>query len=161
MVTIPKLRIAARLLVVLCTCLAPFRAHSENISYLWIRFQSGAVLSINLDDGPNISFNDETVEFGNLSFNIDDIKGYTFGKDEYTAVENVGGEPSVSFIGANKISIAGGGTGRITLANVAGVPYPVDFSEKDERRCVIDISSLPAGVYVLSASRQTIKFRKR
>lgn len=125
--------------------------------------KSGNHVSISIADQPKIMFTDGVMSVGTEDFLVSNVSKYLIGTDEVLGVNGV--KDDNLHIDANDAA-----NGKVSIDNYSGQVIRMYSSNGMEVQCnvkvtanraVLDYSSLPAGVYILSIGKETIKIQKR
>lgn len=125
--------------------------------------KSGNHVSIPIAEQPKILFEDGVMRVGTEDFLVSNVSKYLIGTDEMLGIKGV--QENNLHIDANDAV-----NGKVRIGNYNGQVVKMFSSDGIEVACdvkvasnhaVIDYSSLPAGVYILSIGKETIKIQKR
>lgn len=125
--------------------------------------KSGNHVSITIKDRPKITFEDGVMRIGTEDFLVSNVSKYLIGTDDVLGIDGV--KENKLHIDANNAV-----NGKVSIDNYSGQLIKMYSSNGMEVSCdvkvtnshaIIDYSSLPAGVYILSIGKETIKIQKR
>lgn len=123
----------------------------------------GTNTEIALFKRPNISFSGGKVfvtsDVLNLEYDAADVVRFTY-KGATTSISSVITEADYEYQGDCIVFQGIKGSDRVAIYNAAGVRVPVSLRTMGGGQ-VIQLSSLPAGVYILSVNAKSSKFTKR
>lgn len=148
------------LLCMLCFCTLNIYAETKKLHIIQ---KSGNYVSLPIADQPKILFEDGVMRVGTEDFLVSNVSKYLIGTDEVLGINGV--KENNLHIDANDIV-----NGKVNIDNYSGQAIKMYSSNGMEVSCnvsvisnhvVVDYSSLPAGVYILSIGKETIKIQKR
>lgn len=125
--------------------------------------KSGNHVSLSIADQPKILFTDGVMSVGTEEFLVSNVSKYLIGTDEVLGINGV--KKDNLHINANDAV-----NGKVIIDNYSGQAVKMYSSNGMEVACkikivsntaVVDYSSLPTGVYVLSIGKENIKVQKR
>lgn len=125
--------------------------------------KSGNHVSISIAGQPKITFEDGVMRVGTEDFLVSNVSKYLIGTDDVLGIDGV--KENKLHIDANNAV-----NGKVSIDNYSGQLIKMYSSNGMEVACdvkvtsnnaIIDYSSLPAGVYILSIGKETIKIQKR
>lgn len=130
---------------------------------LVIYFYSGTVISIPVEEKPKIEFADKVVSINTEHFQFNDVKKYTFSDNEALGIEFSDEEfDNIEFIDENKLSVSLKDLkAKIAVFSTNGVEMHVLQIPRKKNEVVLDLNSLPDGVYIVYVGNENFKIRKR
>lgn len=148
------------LFVALCLFIT---VHAQN-TFLNIHLKTGTFISIPVENTPKITFEDGMIMIGTESIQVSNVLKYTLGTNMEDGMDNVAADNALQ-IDAKDIDkgiiVADHYNGQdVRLYNTNGVEFTFRKTVND-RQLIADISALPAGIYLLSVGKETIKIQKR
>lgn len=125
--------------------------------------KSGNYVSIPISNQPKIEFSDGVMRVGTENFLVSNVSKYLIGTNEVLGINGV--KENNLHIDANdavngKVGIDNYSGQAIKMYSSNGMEMPSDIKVASNH-AVVDYSSLPAGVYILSIGKETIKIQKR
>ena len=150
-----------KLPLIIFSLVSVFQSYAENNS-LYLQMHSGAHVLFPLSDEPKIEFDEGDVFISTSQFEFQDIAKYTF-VDSLNIPESltdVQVENCPLFYSDYIVLPAGCSSSNVALYTVSGIPMTCPIS-KSEEQWIMNISSLPANVYVLYICNKAIKFVRR
>lgn len=150
--------------IILCFLACFFSAINSNAenNTLYLQMHSGAHVLFPLSDEPKIEFDEGDVFISTSQFEFQDIAKYTF-VDSLNIPESltdVQKEDYPLFYSDHIVLPAGCSSSDVALYTVSGIPMTCPISKSGEQ-WTMNISSLPANVYVLYICNKAIKFVRR
>lgn len=144
----------------LCFCTLNIYAETKKLHIIQ---KSGNYVSIPIADQPKILFEDGVMRVGTEDFLVSNVSKYLIGTDEMLGINGV--KEDNLHIDANdavngKVSIGNYSGQVVKMYSNNGMEMPCDVKVTSDH-AVVDYSSLPAGVYILSIGKETIKIQKR
>lgn len=148
------------LFIVLCLFIT---GHAQN-TFLIVHLKTGAYISIPVENTPKVMFEDEIMMIGTESVQVRNVAKYTFGANLEDGIDNVIADNALQ-IDAKDIDkgiiVAGNYNCQdVRLYNTNSVELSF-HKTVNGRNLVVDMSSLPKGVYLLVIGGETIKIHKR
>lgn len=146
-------------ILLILTCLNCYAEDQK----LHIIQKSGNHISIPTTEKTKILFEDGVMRVGTEDFLVSNVSKYLIGTDEMLGINGV--KEDNLHIDANDAV-----NGKVSIDNYSGQSIKMHSSNGMEVPCnvsvisnhaVVDYSSLPAGVYILSIGKETIKIQKR
>ena len=156
-----------RSLVFLSILLLPLMSMAEVDNILIVETNDGVTISFALAEKPEISFEGKVMsvitEKDSQYFEISNISKWYF-EQVTSGIQAVKKEqPSIKVVDNDKIIVDGSiSLSKIRLYSIDGKEQSVKVSYSDDSKPVINISSLPKGIYVISINnQQSIKLYKK
>lgn len=137
--------------------------HAAERDCMIVHLQSGDNVVFLLEDSPQIFFTENGAEINLHTYQLSEIKKYTFGDSENLPQglsDLIAHEPVAMYDGKLFVNMHESDT-RLCIYTVAGQEMQLQNITRTDNKAVVDISSLPAGVYVLGIGSESIKFVKR
>lgn len=147
--------------LIIFSLLSVFQSNAENNS-LYLQLHSGAHVLFPLSEEPKIEFDEGDVFISTSQFEFQDIAKYTFVDflnipESLTEVQT---ENYPLFYSDYIVLPASCPSSEVALYTVSGIQMMCPIS-KSEEQWIMNISSLPANVYVLYICNKAIKFVRR
>lgn len=130
---------------------------------LIVHLQSGDNVVFLLKDSPQIFFTENGAEINLHTYQLSEIKKYTFGDSEHLPEglsDQIAHELVAMYDGKLFVNMQKGDT-RLCIYTIAGQEMRLQNITRTYNKAVVDISGLPAGVYVLGIGSESVKFVKR
>lgn len=129
---------------------------------LIMHMQSGEKMIFMLEDQPQIFFTETGMEIGLHSFAISEVTKYTFGDSENLSEDlsdailqkGVSLHDGMLFVSLSENS-------SLRICTVAGQEIHYQPVWQQDNKIMIDINTLPTGIYVLSTGTETLKIMKK
>lgn len=118
-------------------------------SHLVLFLTTGTRVSIPVSEQPKISFEDNVIVVGGVSYQMDNVQKWMVGDPEKVGIEDV-------ITVTPKIK----GT-KAKVFNTAGVEVPAGVKADSNGRLQVDLKGLPTGVYVIQVGTESLKVTKR
>lgn len=141
--------------------LSVFPSSAANNS-LYLQMHSGAHVMFPLLEEPKIEFDEGDVFISTSQFEFQDIAKYTFvdSLNISESLTDVQMENYPLFYSDRIVLPSGCSSSEVALYTVSGIQMMCPIS-KSEEQWIVNISSLPANVYVLYICNEAIKFVRR
>lgn len=134
--------------------------HAQNaggLNYFNLVLPDNSMVSYELADGIDISFQDSTIVVNDVSFYLEEGVKYYFSENDISAVDEIVVDDS--YVCGNMLYVKSKGDGNIVISDVLG---RVVYNKPNCKECVIDLSVLaPNSLYIIKINTQTIKFVRR
>ncbi len=137
--------------------------HAAERDCMIVHLQSGDNVVFLLKDSPQIFFTENGAEINLHTYQLSEIKKFTFGDSEHLPEglsDLIAYEPVSIHDGKLFVNMQESDT-RLCIYTIAGQEMRLQNITRTDHKAVVDISGLPAGVYVLGIGSESIKFVKR
>ena len=134
--------------------------HAQNaggLNYFNLVLPDNSMVSYELADGIDISFQDSTIVVNDVSIYLEEGVKYYFSENDISAVNEIVVDDS--YVSGNMLYVKSQSDGNIVISDVLG---RVVYNKPNCKACVIDLSVLaPNSLYIIKINTQTIKFVRR
>lgn len=132
--------------------------YAESEQCLVVFLKSGAQITLPVSDEPKITFDGSVMSVGNGDYQIENVRKWMVGDPETLSVENAMVKGNMEYRDG---VLTVGNASDIHVYNAAGMELSVSVKAHGAGIRTVDFSTLPAGVYVVKAGKETLKIRTR
>lgn len=147
-----------RLFIVFALFLSTSCIYAERTKCLVVVLKSGSMITLPVSDEPKITFDGSVMSVGNGDYQIENVRKWMVGDPETLSVENTMVKGNMEYRDG---VLTVGNPSDIHIYNAAGVELPVSVKAQGAGIRTVDFSTLPSGVYVVKAGKETLKIRTR
>lgn len=135
---------------------------ADTVEVLKLTLKTGNTVTFELSKRPEITFSEEkmkiTAEEAAVEYPFADIDGFAFENVETGISQTKAGELRIRAIGQGEWSIDGD-MGAVKVCDLSGKQCPV-VTQTADSHTILSLTSLPAGVYLVTVGSQTFKLVK-
>ena len=142
----------------------PIHIFATDTNKLLIHLKSGAILSFNIDEKPQVIFEGSVLCINTNRFQISEVKKYTFSKNEELGIESVEEKKNMTLtqLDGEKIAVSVKDTGEaVHVYSANGIEQYVSKFVNNDGEIVIDFAGLLPDIYLITIGSETIKIRKK
>lgn len=152
------------LLFILFTTWA-FLTHASDTNHLVIHLSSGTLLTLPVEDRPQITFDGNVLCINTERFQFSDVRKYTFSENDAVGIEAIDADKtgvSLKRLDGEQIAVSvNDASAAVRVYSASGVEQPIRHTASKDGAVILDLTGLAPGVYVISAGGETLKIRKK